>query len=201
MSEDRPSLADQRDVETVYQPAEDSKLLADNAVEYAERDDWVLDMGTGSGYIAHRFGEETGASVVGSDINPDACQQAREAGVPVVRADQLSAFRDDAFDVVVFNPPYLPTDPDREWDDWMEEALSGGESGREVIEPFLDDLRRVLAPDGDAFLLISSLTGIDAVRKYARKSGLTTLELASEAHPYEKLVVLHLRPGGAPGDR
>jgi release factor glutamine methyltransferase len=201
MGEDRPSLADQRDVETVYQPAEDSKLLADTAVDYAESGDWVLDLGTGSGYIAYRFDEETAANVVGSDLNPDACQQAREAGVSVVRADKLSAFRDNAFDVVAFNPPYLPTDPDREWDDWMEAALSGGESGREVIEPFLDDLRRVLAPDGDAFLLVSSLTGIDAVRAYARKSGLTTLELADEDHPYERLVVLHLRPGGAPSDR
>jgi len=201
MGEDRPSLADQRDVETVYQPAEDSKLLADNAVEYAASGDWALDLGTGSGYIAHRLGEETGVSVIGSDINPDACKQARAAGVPAVRADQITPFRDDVFDVVAFNPPYLPTDPDREWDDWMGEALSGGENGREVIEPFLDDLRRVLAPDGDAFLLISSLTGIDAVREYARRSGLTTLELASEDHPYEKLVVLHLRPSGAPGNR
>lgn len=201
MSEDRPSLADQRDVETVYQPAEDSKLLADTAVEYAQSGDWVLDLGTGSGYIAHRFGEETPATVVGSDLNPNACRQARDAGVPVVRADQMTPFRDGAFDVVVFNPPYLPTDPDREWGDWMEEALSGGENGREVIEPFLDDLRRVLAFDGDAFLLISSLTGIEAVRTYARNSGLTTLELAEESHPYERLVVLHLRPGGAPSDR
>lgn len=198
MSKDRPSLADQRDVETVYQPAEDSKLLADTALEYADAGDWVLDVGTGSGYIAHRFGEKTEARIVGSDLNPNACQQARDAGVPVVRADQLTPFREDAFDVVVFNPPYLPTDPDREWDDWMEEALSGGENGRAVIEPFLDDLRRVLAPDGDAFLLISSLTGIDAVRKYARGSGLTTMELADENHPYERLVVLHLRPSGAP---
>ena len=200
MSEKRPALADQRDVETVYQPAEDSKLLADTAVPYADPGDRVLDVGTGSGYIAHRFTEEADAAVVGSDLNPHACRQARAAGVPVVCADQLAPFRDGGFNVVVFNPPYLPTDPDTEWGDWMEAALSGGESGRDVIEPFLDDLRRVLAHDGDAFLLVSSLTGIDAVRTYARRSGLTTLELAAEAHPYERLVVLHLRPGGAPDE-
>jgi len=193
---DRPALADQRDVKTVYQPAEDSKLLADIAVDYAEADDWVLDMGTGSGYVAHRFLDETDARVVGSDVNPNACRQARENGVPVVRSDQLTAFRESVFDVVVFNPPYLPTDPEREWNDWMEKALSGGESGREVIEPFLDDLRRVLAPGGDAFLLVSSLTGIDDVRDYARASGLTTMVAAEQPQPYERLVVLHLRPSG-----
>ena len=193
---DRPALADQRDIKTVYQPAEDSKLLADTAVDYAEADDWVLDMGTGSGYVAHRFIDETDARVVGSDVNPNACRQARENGVPVVRSDQLTAFRESVFGVVVFNPPYLPTDPEREWNDWMEKALSGGESGREVIEPFLDDLRRVLAPDGDAFLLVSSLTGIDDVRDYARASGLTTMVAAEEPQPYERLVILHLRPSG-----
>jgi len=194
---DRPSLADQRDLQTVYQPAEDSKLLADTAVSYADDGDWVLDAGTGSGYIAHRFREATAARVVGSDINPTACRQAADRGVPVVRADQLTPFRERAFDVVAFNPPYLPTEPDTEWNDWMERALSGGESGREVIEPFLDDLRRVLTPDGDAFLLVSSLTGIDAVRDYARANGLTTMLAAEEPQPYERLVVLHLRPGGS----
>ncbi|MFC7134943.1 MULTISPECIES: HemK2/MTQ2 family protein methyltransferase [Salinibaculum] len=198
MPGDRPALADRRDLKTVYQPAEDSKLLADAAVPYVDAGDWVLDVGTGSGYVAHRFLEETDARVVGSDINPNACRQARNAGIPVVRADQLTPFRDGAFDVVVFNPPYLPTAPDREWNDWMEKALSGGETGREVIEPFLDDLRRVLDTGGDAFLLVSSLTGIDAVREHARASGLTTMEVAEEPQPYERLVVLHLRPSGGP---
>jgi release factor glutamine methyltransferase len=191
---DRPPLADQRDTERVYQPAEDSRLLAETATPYVESTHRVLDLGTGSGFIAHHVVQETGAWVVGSDLNPHACRQARDAGVPTVRADQLTPFREGAFDVVLFNPPYLPTDPDREWDDWMETALSGGEDGREVIDSFLADCRRVLAPDGDAFVLVSSLTGIEAVRDRARSKGLTTMEAADEALPYERLVVLHLRP-------
>jgi release factor glutamine methyltransferase len=152
-------------------------------------------VGTGSGYAAGRLGEETGASVVATDLNPHACRQAhRRTGVPVVRANLVDPFRAGVFDAVLFNPPYLPTDPDREWDDWMEAALSGGESGRAVVEPFLADLRRVLSPDGDAFLLVSSLTGIEAVRDVARTNGLTTMEAASESHAFERLVVLHLRP-------
>jgi release factor glutamine methyltransferase len=195
VSDDRPALADRRGTEAVYQPAEDSRLLAETAVGYVEDSDRVLDVGTGSGYVARTVAEETGARVVASDLNPHACREARAgAGVPVVRADLLSAFRDSAVDVVVFNPPYLPTDPDREWDDWMERALSGGESGRAVIEPFLSDLRRVLGPAGDALLLVSSLTGLDAVRDHARTNGLTTMEAASEHHSFERLVVFHLRP-------
>jgi release factor glutamine methyltransferase len=194
MDDDRPQLADRRDLDRVYQPAEDSRLLADTALEYVDECALVLDVGTGSGYVAHRLAEEGGAEVVASDLNPHACRQAREADLSVVRADLLGPFRGGAFDGVVFNPPYLPTDQDREWDDWMEPALSGGETGRRVVEPFLADLRRVLAPDGEAFLLVSSLTGVDAVRDHARANGLTTAEAASESHSFERLVVLHLRP-------
>jgi release factor glutamine methyltransferase len=190
----RPSLADRRDVDTVYQPAEDSKLLADAAVGHLEADRRVLDLGTGSGYVGRRIADETGADVVASDVSPHACRQARRNGLAVVRGHLLDPFRDDSLDAVAFNAPYLPTPPDREWDDWMETALSGGESGRAVVEPFLDDLRRVLASGGEAFLLISSLTGIDAVRDEARANGLTTMIVAEEAHPNERLVVLHLVP-------
>jgi len=193
---DRPALADRRDTDRVYQPAEDSDLLAGVVVEYVEGDDRVLDVGTGSGYVGGRIAEATGARVVGSDVNPHACRQAHESGLPAVRAHLLAPFRADSFDVVAFNPPYLPTDPDREWSDWMERALSGGPDGRRVVEPFLADLRRVLATDGDAFLLVSTLTGLDDVRDVARANGLTTMEAASESHPYERLAVFHLRPSG-----
>jgi release factor glutamine methyltransferase len=183
-----------RDQPDVYRAAEDSDLLARTATVYVEADHRVLDVGTGSGYVAATVGEETGARVVGSDLNPHACRQARDRGVPAVRADLLDPFRDGAFDTVLFNPPYLPTPPEKEWDDWLEHALSGGEDGRRVVEPFLRDVRRVLAPDGQALLLVSTLTGVDAVRDIARTSGLTTERVAEESHPYEKLVVLRLRP-------
>jgi release factor glutamine methyltransferase len=199
MDDDRPRLADRRDLNRVYQPAEDSRLLAETALGHVDDADLVLDVGTGSGYVARRLTAERGAEVVATDVNPHACRQALEAGLPVVRADLLGPFRDDTFDVVVFNPPYLPTDPDREWGDWMERALSGGESGRGVVEPFLADLRRVLVPDGEAFLLVSSLTGVDAVRDCARTCGLTTMEAAAESHPFERQVVLHLHPSDPPG--
>jgi len=188
----RPGLAERREVEQVYQPAEDSKLLADAVVESVEAGDRLLDVGTGSGYVAHRA-REAGASVVGSDLNPHACRQAAEAGIPVVRADLTTAFRDGVFDVVTFNPPYLPTAPEQEWDDWMERALSGGEDGRAAIAPFLDDVGRVLAPDGTAFLLVSTLTDPDVVRERAAENGLSTTEVASESHTFERLLVLALR--------
>jgi len=191
---DRPPLTDQRDVDVVYQPAEDSRLLTETALGYVDSGDLVLDVGTGSGYVAHNLLEGTGADVVATDVNPHACRQAANAGLEVVRADLVDPFQGGAIDVVVCNPPYLPTAPEREWNDWMEQALSGGETGRAIIEPLLADLRRVLDPDGEALLLVSSLTGIETVRDHARANGLTTMEVASESHSFERLVVLHIQP-------
>ncbi|TKX58189.1 methyltransferase domain-containing protein [Halorubrum sp. SS7] len=186
-------LAARRGVDdaVVYQPAEDSGLLAEAAV--AEAHGRVLEVGTGSGWVAERIAEERGLDVVGTDLNPHAARQARERGVEAVVADLLSPFRADAFDTVCFNPPYLPTDPDNEWDDWMEHALSGGESGRDLIEPFLADVGRALAPDGVVLLLVSSLTGYDEVLDLVDEAGFAAEPVVEESFPFETLTVLALR--------
>lgn len=186
-------LADRRDLAQVYQPAEDSRLLAETAADHVGEGDRVLDVGTGSGYVA-TVAEEAGADVVGVDLNPLACREARDHGVPVVQANLTDPFRDAVFDAVLFNPPYLPTPPADERDDWMEYALSGGEDGRAVIEPFLDAVGRVLAPGGVVLLLVSTLTGLDAVVDYAADRGLSASEIASEKHAFERLLVLRLVP-------
>ncbi|MDJ1431784.1 HemK2/MTQ2 family protein methyltransferase [Halostagnicola sp. A-GB9-2] len=186
-------LANQRGVETdVYQPAEDSQLLAEAACDRLDERDLVLEVGTGSGYVATRIAEETGSRVIASDVNPHALEQARGDAVEPVQADLVSPFANDVFDAVVFNPPYLPTESENEWDDWMERALSGGEDGREVIDPFLDAVGRVLAPDGLVLLLVSSLTGVDEVVGRAGENGFSAVAVADESFPFETLTVLEL---------
>lgn len=189
--DDRPALADRRDLAEVYQPAEDSHLLATTAAGYADAGQRALDVGTGSGYVAAALAE-AGADVVGTDRNPAACRQAREAGVPVVRANLADPFVADAFDLVTFNPPYLPTPDEEGFDDRMEQALSGGPDGRRVIEPFLETVDRVLAPGGVVLLLVSTLTDVDAVRELAGAAGFGSEQVASESYPFEQLVVLAL---------
>ncbi|SDZ85106.1 release factor glutamine methyltransferase [Haloplanus vescus] len=187
----REDLADRRGLERdVYQPAEDSRLLAEAAVEHARGR--TLEVGTGSGWVAEQISRETDATVVASDYNLEACRQARERGLAVVRADLVAPFRDAALDTVAFNPPYLPTDPDNEWDDRMERALSGGESGRAVINPFLDTVGRVLSADGIVLLLVSSLTGFDDVVARAESNGFAVSTVRQESYPFETLSILCL---------
>jgi len=192
-SDDRPSLAEQRGVDGhVYQPAEDSALLAKAAIDDLDSPQHVLEVGTGSGWVAEQVADETTAHVVGSDLNPHACRQARERGIDTVRADLLAPFAADSFDAILFNPPYLPTEPDNEWDDWMEHALSGGTDGRRLIVPFLDDVGRVLTTDGAVYLLVSSLTGYEIVVDLAEDAGFEPTEITQESYPFEVLSVLRL---------
>lgn len=190
----RDALAERRGLaDPVYAPAEDSGLLAEAAVERARG--VVLEVGTGSGWVAERVRDRGSADrVVGSDVNPHACRRARERGVEAVRADLLGPFPAGSVDTLLFNPPYLPTDPDAEWDDWQEAALSGGESGRDLIDPFLDDAGRVLRPGGRVLLLVSSLTGFADVVEYAVSRGFDAETVAEESYPYETLSVLSLTP-------
>lgn len=177
--------------EQVYQPAEDSRLLATTVREHITTDERVLDVGTGSGYVAATVREETHATIIGTDVNPHACQQAREKGCAVIRTDLVSGVC-GPFDAVLFNPPYLPTDSETEQDDWMEFALSGGSDGRAVIDRFLDNVGRVLTDDGRLYLLASTLTGLDTVRARAATNGFETEIIAEESIPFETLVVFEI---------
>ncbi len=187
-------LAERRGMETeVYQPAEDSQLLLEAARESLAPGDTVLEVGTGSGYVAAELLASHDGWIVGSDINPKACLAARGRGVEVVRADLVEPFRADVFDMVVCNPPYLPEHDAASRDDWMEVALIGGESGRVVIEAFLECVGRVLASEGTVLLLASSLAGLDEIEARATAAGFRIDEVARESFPFETLVVFELR--------
>ena len=173
----------------VYQPDADTFLLLDAARAEVKPGDRVLEVGTGSGIIAAELAGVAG--VIATDINPHAGLCAREKGIDVVRNDLFSGIR-STFDLILFNPPYLPTLPEDRIDDWLEYALDGGTTGREVIERFAEEAGRVLAPDGRILLLISSLTGLPEVRDIFYREGFTSEIVAKEKVEDENLYVLRI---------
>jgi release factor glutamine methyltransferase len=172
----------------VYQPAEDSHLLARTAREYASPDDLVVDVGTGTGYVAAFLRDDPGATVVGIDRNPHACEAAREEGIPVIRGNLVDPI-DGGVDLVVANPPYLPAESEAGPEDWLESALTAGETGRAVIEALLATVERVLAPGGQVLLVASSLSGIEETLGAGEAGGLSGEVVERESHPFETLCV------------
>ncbi len=172
----------------VYPPAEDSSLLLRAALREFREIDRVLEVGTGSGYVAAGL-SGLAAAVVATDINPHAAACARARGIAAVRTD-LFAGLSGPFDLILFNPPYLPTAPEERIDDWLEYALDGGPTGRVVIERFIADAGRVLAPFGRVLLLVSSLTGLDEVRDLFARAGFVSFVVDTEQLEGETLFVI-----------
>jgi len=176
----------------VYVPEADTFLLLRAALSEVRSSDRVLEIGTGSGHIARDLSR--GAAVVATDINPHAASSSRERGVDVVRTDLAAGIR-GTFDLVLFNPPYLPTRPEERINDWLEYALDGGITGREVIERFAEEVGQNLAPEGRILLLISSLTGLPETSALFEKSGYHVSVVAEESLEDEKLYVLRITHG------
>lgn len=126
-----------------------------------------------------------------TDINPHAALCARDPGVQVVRSNLFAGIR-GTFDLIIFNPPYLPTRPEERIDDWLEYALDGGATGRDVIERFAAGVEQVLAPGGRILLLISSLTGLDEVTDLFSRHGFVTRVMVAQLIEDEELYVLYI---------
>jgi release factor glutamine methyltransferase len=171
----------------VYPVLEDTLLLLKAAQAECLPGERVLEIGSGSGYISERLCRY--ASVLATEINPHAAGESRSRGLDVVRADLFSCIR-GPFDLVIFNPPYLPTLPDERIDDWMEYALDGGPDGRAVIYRFIGDVRRVLAPEGRVLLLVSSLTGLPEVESLLKVAGFEHQIVLRQKIEGEELFVL-----------
>ncbi len=181
--------------ENVYEPAEDSFLLADNLE--VEEGDLVLDLGTGCGLLG-LVAAKKGASVVAVDINPYAlrCAMKNSAAndtqnnLTFVQGDLFKPLRETLkFDAILFNAPYLPTE-NSEDTSLLEQAWSGGKSGRKVIERFAFEAPTYLNPQGKILLVQSTLSDIgETMRDFAERS-LQTKIIAEQALPFFETIVL-----------
>jgi release factor glutamine methyltransferase len=136
--------------------------------------------------------------VVATDINPHAvsCVQmnARQNGVLAKMDIRLGNLfepveKDEKFDVIIFNAPYLPTS-ESEKKSWLGKAWAGGQSGRDIIEPFVSGVPKYLKKKGKIFLVQSSLSDIDRTIRRFKESGLDAMVIAEKKFPFENIVVI-----------
>ncbi len=193
------------DLDEIYQPAEDTLLLLKAALEEARPEDVAIEIGCGRALISREIAPLV-KSILSTDINPHAVRLAKEFGLETVRADLFRGIAAE-FDLVIFNPPYLPAIKkdiideeiiEREASEemtegWLNIALDRGATGRDIISRFLEDLESHLSPKGRALLLISSLTGLDAVMEKAKSEGLEAAVVASDKYFFERLYIIKLK--------
>lgn len=180
----------------VYQPQEDSRLLVDamhhTALIPGRR---VLDLCTGSGFVAIAAAAMGCASVMAFDICPHAVRCSRGnaaiAGVEVdVREGSwLGALDCAPFDVVVSNPPYVPTPPGTDTEvicssagpSW---AWNAGPDGRLIVEPLCESAPKLLRDGGSLLLVHSALAGVQRSLDSLRAGGMKTEIIASKWIPF-----------------
>lgn len=161
--------------ETVYQPAEDSFMLAEAAKTLRGA---ILDMGCGCGIASLTCAKNNeDGEVVGVDINPEAVSCAKEnarqnkiKNAHFIESDRFSHVPEKKFDALLFNPPYLPTSESERLKGPLNHAFDGGKDGRKVLDRFLDAFDSRLKPRGALLLVQSSLNGMQAT--LARLEGL-----------------------------
>ncbi len=117
----------------------------------------VLEMGAGSG-VNLRVLSDLGVkkeNIYSCDIVSDAVNHCRDLGFNCIKSDLFEKIT-KKFDVLIFNPPYLPENEVEPEDSKV--ATTGGEKGGEVINRFLRQARNHLVINGRIFLITSSLT-------------------------------------------
>jgi release factor glutamine methyltransferase len=180
----------------VYRPQEDSRMLVGamhhTALIPGRR---ILDLCTGSGFVAIAAAEMGCVSVTAFDICPRAVRCSRGnadlAGVEVdVREGPWTgAFGCAPFDVVVANPPYVPTPPGEDSQvicssagpSW---AWNAGSDGRLVLDPLCASASNLLREGGSLLLVHSAIAGVQRSLDCLKSTGMDANVIAAKWIPF-----------------
>ncbi len=176
---------------SVYDPAEDSFLLAENTdIKLNEK---VLEIGSGSGYVSIYLAKKNpSAEFFSIDLNYIASKTTlinsinNSVKLNITTGDLFdSLIEKPFFDVILFNAPYLPViNNNKESIAW-----AGGHDGLEIIERYIKQLRFFLKKTGRSYLVVSNKTNIKKLFKLIKQNQLSyeLIDEIKEGHEKIKL--------------
>jgi len=184
-------------------PRPETELLVEEALRTTAEivNPAVLEVGTGSGCIAVTLScEKPGSRVFAADISARALALARANaqrhgaldGMFFVLGSLTDPLRDDSFDVLVSNPPYIPEAefenlaPDvRDYE--PRSSLVGGEDGLHFIRKIITGAKRVLRPGGWCLLEIG-MGQSPEVTKLFEEAGFRNISCVRDINDIDRLV-------------
>ncbi|KAI0757333.1 S-adenosyl-L-methionine-dependent methyltransferase [Daedaleopsis nitida] len=167
----------------VYEPAEDTFILLDALEEDADQlrashPKICLEIGSGSGCVSAFTGTILGPSslYLTTDINPHACRSTKATGaqnrvsIEPVLGSLVGPLRQrlkHSVDILLFNPPYVPTDSDEadiaQQDGDIAGAWAGGRDGMALTDSLLDQVKDLLSPQGRFYLVAVKQNDIEGI--------------------------------------
>ncbi|MFI9645625.1 HemK2/MTQ2 family protein methyltransferase [Streptomyces sp. NPDC052040] len=192
----------------VYEPQQDTWLLrrALHREPIAPGAN-VLDLGTGTGTLA-LTAARLGARVTAVDISRRAVFATRVNAllsgqrISVRRGDLTSAVPGRSFDLVVSNPPYVPS-PRRAAPRGAARAWDAGGDGRLLLDRICDATTTLLRPHGVLLVVHSALCGVEETLARLSGSGLNAVVTDRARVPYGRVLLSRLgwlRQRGLAGD-
>ncbi|KAI4986197.1 hypothetical protein ZWY2020_018827 [Hordeum vulgare] len=156
----------------VYEPCDDSfalvdALLSDKAQLLTLQPSLCMEVGCGSGYVItslaimlRQLG--SGTQYLATDINQHAVEttqatlEAHGVHADVIATDIVSGLEKrlaGMVDVVVVNPPYVPTPEEEIGMNGIASSWAGGLNGRQVIDRILPAVRELLSEKGCLYMI------------------------------------------------
>lgn len=181
--------------ELVYIPSDDTFLLAEN-LEIKEGQS-VLEIGTGSGLVS-MYASLLTDNVTATDINYNALELAEKNfklnninNIKLEFGDLFEPIKNEKFDVILFNTPYLPTDSNDIINDDLNYAFDGGLDGRNVIERFLNEAPNHLNDNGIIQMIQSSLSDTEKTLDTLDQLSFIAEVAKSERFFFEEIVLIN----------
>lgn len=183
-------------------PRPETELIIETVLEEHDRAGTlrILDAGTGSGCLAVTLAAELPlAHVVATDISEPALAVARRNAarhgvlgrLTFVQASLYESLS-GRFDVIVSNPPYVPSCEELAPEVRLFEpaqALFAGLDGLEVLRRLIPGARGLVAPDG-LFVVEFGFGQSDAVREIARSADWPRVEMRSDIQGIPRVCIM-----------
>jgi release factor glutamine methyltransferase len=172
----------------VYGPCRDSELLAGVVAENVRAGDRVLDLFTGSGVVAIEAAAAGADEVLAVDVSRRAIAAVRVnsllngSRVRPNLGDGFAAVTGD-FDVILANPPFVPSVDEDAPVAGAARAWEAGPDGRRFLDPFLEEAPRHLRPGGRILVVHSSLCDECRTLALMNEAGLSAEIIRSETAP------------------
>jgi len=160
----------------IYSPEEDSYLLSDAIYSEVKKllkknsNLRCLEIGMGSGIqlLTLKKAGVKKENIYGVDINIDSVKLCQKLGFNSIHSDLFSNVQ-GRYDLIIFNPPYLPISNNKE-DSESQLITTGGKMGSEILNKFLIDSKKYLEKNGKIYILVSSLTQSINFLDYKKKT-------------------------------